>query len=381
MALRLFLLCVLVTLTFANQENDEKNVAKRKTVGDVRSLDYAARFAALENLLAVQGQEISDLQQLLVTQDDEIIMLQQLAREREEKEDRETMRVKHQKDKENVKVKHQKDTEESAKVSEVGRESGADSVSRGDRADDTGSIGVMVQQLSQHVDQLDADLQAYKAQAASDLHTATQHVDTVLNNLQTSTTASLNALNNTVVHQAAALQDAATSVFVHWGNNVCGTDPELVYSGFMGGSLFNETGAATNFLCLTDTPIFAHEVRNRHFGAHLYGSEYQTNDRHTDLDPLCAVCRTPYSTTVMIPGTNTCGAGWLRQYFGFLMAGGYGDAAGSEFICVDHVMASADHSNLDQDGKSLFYTETHCGSLPCTPYEGQRTVLCVVCSK
>jgi hypothetical protein len=371
MALRLFLLCVLVTLTFAIQESNEKNVVKLKTEGDVRSPDYAARFAAMENLLALQGQDISDLKQLLVTQDDEIQMLQQLAREREEKEEREM-----------VQVKQQKDKEESVKVSEVGcRESGADSVSRGDRADDTGPIGVMVQQLSQHVDQLDADLQAYKAQAASDLHTATQNVDTVLNHLQTSTTASLNALNNTVIHQAAALQDAATSVFVHWGNNVCGTDPELVYSGFMGGSLFNETGAATNFLCLTNSPVFAHEVRNRHFGAHLYGSEYQTNDRHTDLDPLCAVCRTPYSTTVMIPGTNTCGAGWLRQYFGFLMAGGYGDAAGSEFICVDHVMASADHSNLDQDGKSLFYTETHCGSLPCTPYEDQRTVLCVVCSK
>nr|KAG5708530.1 hypothetical protein BaRGS_032951 [Batillaria attramentaria] len=58
--------------------------------------------------------------------------------------------------------------------------------------------------------------------------------------------------------------------------------------------------------------------------------------------------RTPYETTLMIPGTNTCRPGWTREYHGHLMAGYYTFASGTEFICMDGAM-EADHSSHKND--------------------------------
>jgi hypothetical protein len=247
------------------------------------------------------------------------------------------------------------------------------------RSDDD-SMDPVVSQLNSHISQLDSNLQTFKAQTTRQIAHFRGKANHDINAARAEFTAQLDALNGTIAAHGPAVQDAATFVFVHWGSDACEATSELVYSGVAGGSPFNQTGAATNFLCLTMEPTFTANSKEQH-GAHLYGSEYQTDDAHNDMDPVCAVCRAPYSTTVMIPGTSACTTGWHRQYTGFLMAGGYGDASGSEFICVDQALASADHSFQNQDGKSLFYTDTHCGSLPCTPYEENRTVLCVVCSK
>jgi hypothetical protein len=114
--------------------------------------------------------------------------------------------------------------------------------------------------------------------------------------------------------------------------------------------------------------------------AQLYGAEYQTYDNNNHHDPLCSVCRTSHATTIMIPGTNVCSSGWTKQYDGFLMADSIGDSS-SEFVCVDTLMESRAGSGDDLNGALFYYTFTHCGSLPCGPYQDTRVVTCVVCSK
>ena len=216
------------------------------------------------------------------------------------------------------------------------------------RADDTDPLEAVVGQLSQRVTEMGADL-----------HT----------------------LRTTVTQQDHDIQDAASSAFIHWGSSQCSNASQLVYSGVVGGSHYTSTGAASNYLCLTMSPVFSDQQVRPGYIASLYGTEYQTFDSHNDKDAVCAVCRSTYSTTVMIPGTNVCTEGWRLQYSGFLMAGRDIHPAASEHICVDSRLENSVHGDQNEDGAVLYYIVTRCGSLPCTPYVNNKVVTCAVCSK
>ena len=177
-----------------------------------------------------------------------------------------------------------------------------------------------------------------------------------------------------------AIAAAATSMFTRWGSASCGSRAETVYHGTVGGSHYTHSGGATNYLCLPPNPVLSSHD-NAHANAYLFGGEYETYDSHFQKDPVCAVCRAGFPTTVMTPATTACPPGWTKQYSGYLMAGEYNHAAGSEFICVDSAFGSAVHSEQDKNGKLLYFTRTSCGSLPCPPYTNAKVVTCVVCSK
>ena len=226
------------------------------------------------------------------------------------------------------------------------------------RSDDGGPLEAVVSHISQQVTEMSADIQAFKSQTSADIQT----------------------LKNSNSQQDHHIQDAQSSTFVHWGSSQCGGSSHLVYSGVVGGSYYTHSGAATNYLCLTMSPVFSNQQLPSYM-AYLYGGEYETYDSHMNKDPTCTVCRSTFSTTVMIPGTNVCTPGWHLQYSGFLMAGEYDHPAGSEYICVDSQFQSRLSSDTDQDGKLLYYTVTRCGSLPCEPYVNNKVVLCAVCSK
>ena len=237
------------------------------------------------------------------------------------------------------------------------------------RADDAGPLETVVGQLSQRVTEMDANIQAWKTQTDTDIQT-----------LRTTTAADIQTLQTSNLQQDHDIQDAATSTFVHWGSSQCANASQLVYSGVVGGSWYGHSGATTNYLCLTMSPVFSSHP-NTSPSAYLYGGEYQTEDSHHQKDPLCAVCRSTYSTTIMIPGTNVCTAGWQLQYSGFLMAGAYDHTAGSEYICVDSRLENGVRGDQSEDGKLLYFTLTRCGSLPCSPYANDKLVTCSVCSK
>ena len=215
------------------------------------------------------------------------------------------------------------------------------------RADDGGPLEEVVTHISQQVTEMSADIQALK---------------------------------NSDVQQTHDIRDALTSTFVRWGSSTCDDSSELVYSGVVGGSLYSHTGAATNYLCLTMSPVFdSHAIPPGL--AYLYGGEYETYDSHDDYDPVCAVCRSSFPTTVMIPGTNVCTPGWHLLYSGYLMAGAYSHVASTEYICVDSDLQEATHSSADELAKVTYFTLTRCGTLPCPPYAENKVVTCVVCAK
>ncbi|KAL8589956.1 hypothetical protein ACOMHN_024043 [Nucella lapillus] len=83
----------------------------------------------------------------------------------------------------------------------------------------------------------------------------------------------------------------------------------------------------------------------------------------------------------MIPGTNVYSPGWHVDYEGFLIAGSYGQAGSTQYICVDSKMESRVGGDATLYGMAMYYTVTQCGSLPCEPYENNKLVTCAVCSK
>ncbi|KAL8585109.1 hypothetical protein ACOMHN_013125 [Nucella lapillus] len=160
------------------------------------------------------------------------------------------------------------------------------------------------------------------------------------------------------------------TTYVRWGSKSCPIPAQLVYSGYIGGSWFDQPGGAVNYLCLPNKPEFDNHrippvVSSHNHVQELYGAEYQAFSEQThDSLPACTVCHVPKSSTVMIPATDVCMEGWTQEYHGYLMAGATTHASGSEY-----------------DGKLLYYTVTRCGSLPCPPYVNNKIVTCVVCSR
>ncbi|XP_025108156.1 uncharacterized protein LOC112572613 isoform X1 [Pomacea canaliculata] len=171
------------------------------------------------------------------------------------------------------------------------------------------------------------------------------------------------------------------AVYERWGNSGCPNGTELVYSGVIGGSENTHTGAAANALCLPLNPVLEN-VPGASFVAYIYGAELQIHPLpKSDHDPLCAVCRSPRATIVMVPAASACLPGWIVEYSGYLMAGHHTHTAATEYICVDREQHTRTGSDKNDDGKLFYYVSAACGSLPCPPYVSGKVLPCVVCSK
>ena len=219
------------------------------------------------------------------------------------------------------------------------------------RADDINSLEPVVTQLSQRLNEVGAEVEA----------------------LRTVTT-----------QQDERIQEAATSTFVRWGRSTCPSSAELIYTGAAGGTDYRGSGSSTTVLCLPLDPVFD-SLTKPYVYAELWGAEYQTheaNPTHSDKDPVCAVCRTPRPTTIMIPATNRCHDGWTLEYSGYLMGSYPSHASGHEFVCMDADLEDRVGSEQSQEGALMYYTFTRCSgsSLPCPPYVQDKAVTCAVCS-
>jgi len=175
-----------------------------------------------------------------------------------------------------------------------------------------------------------------------------------------------------------------------WGRTNCSGDAVTVYTGAMGGGYYTHTGGGTNYVCLTDNPIYDKFQSGWQGTAGMYGTEYETSFAGFTTGSLhqhdapCAVCYVrSRGSQVMIPGTNKCPSGWTREYYGYLMTSHYDHAHPSEFVCVDVDAEVLPGSHRDTDGALLYVVEGNCGhaTLPCKPYIHGYELTCVVCTK
>ncbi|PVD25174.1 hypothetical protein C0Q70_15672 [Pomacea canaliculata] len=107
------------------------------------------------------------------------------------------------------------------------------------------------------------------------------------------------------------------AVYERWGNSGCPNGTQLVYSGLIGGSYYTHTGAAANALCLPLNPVLDNNPGASDLTG-IYGAELQVTPlpRH-NFDPLCAVCRSPRATILMVPAASACPSGWTVEYSGY----------------------------------------------------------------
>ncbi|XP_048764709.2 short-chain collagen C4-like isoform X2 [Ostrea edulis] len=192
----------------------------------------------------------------------------------------------------------------------------------------------------------------------------------------------------TEVTQLKQSQSASSSYtsYIRWGRHSCPASSTLTYRGFAGGHPYNETGSGVNFLCLPDDPLWGiHRDDFNSYSGWITGVEYEggyffgSGTRNYDVP--CAVCLTPYSTSIMIPARNVCYDGWHMEYSGYLMSNAHRHIGESEYLCVDEKPDIIPNSQSNTDGAVLYMVESVCRSLSCPPYVAGRELTCVVCSK
>ncbi|XP_052080664.1 uncharacterized protein LOC127718651 [Mytilus californianus] len=86
-------------------------------------------------------------------------------------------------------------------------------------------------------------------------------------------------------------------------------------------------------------------------------------------------------TELVYTGKIHCYGNWHQEYYGRLAANANKHAAGSEYVCVDHMAQYRKGGGSNANGKLFFKVEAKCGSLPCPPYYDTAPMSCVVCFK
>ena len=178
------------------------------------------------------------------------------------------------------------------------------------------------------------------------------------------------------------------AVYTRWGRTNCSSNQgtELVYSGRAGGSHYNDHGGAADLLCLPDDPeysLYGSGVVN----VVLRGAEYVIfssqpfYNRHNHNIP-CAVCYTSTrGTLLMIPAKLTCPTHWTTEYTGYLMAAHWQQKR-TLFKCIDHQPESVPGLDAyDQNSALYYYVEATCNDFSCPPYDAEKEVTCVICTR
>ena len=132
----------------------------------------------------------------------------------------------------------------------------------------------------------------------------------------------------------------------------------------------------------------------------MYGTEYETGTIANSLGPLgnsrhnhnvpCAVCATTArGMQLMVPARVNCpDDSWTKEYSGYLMtnsdlvAGNYFHR--TKFVCVDREAEVLPHSALNPVSALFYHVRVNsCGheAFPCSAYDPQKELTCVVCSK
>ena len=178
-------------------------------------------------------------------------------------------------------------------------------------------------------------------------------------------------------------------VFTRWGRTTCPTtnDTELLYKGKAAGSQYNQYGGGANYICLPHEPEFLSYIPGiSDSQSHIYGVEYQT--QAGPLSPLkdhnvsCVVCYVSTRVSyLMIPAKITCPKTWTTEYQGYLMAERSDYKNNAVYECADKDAESIPGSVANTSGALFFHVEAQCNGLLCPPYDKEKELACVVCTK
>ncbi|XP_053378323.1 short-chain collagen C4-like [Mercenaria mercenaria] len=183
---------------------------------------------------------------------------------------------------------------------------------------------------------------------------------------------------NNLENELTALKALVGHTYIRWGRTICqpvnGT--ELLYSGYMVGDKWDQSGGGSNNLCIPEVPTWGQYVDGYNGGAEIRGTEIESDATVSNLlfgkavdnhDVPCAVCRSNRASHVMIPGRTTCYPGWTEEYRGYVVASKPTWASNSDYICLDSMMEFVAHGAGNDNEHVVRPAEVRCGSIPCPP--------------
>ena len=191
--------------------------------------------------------------------------------------------------------------------------------------------------------------------------------------------------------QKGSKGDAGSSgvTYIRWGRTVCPQGTSLLYTGVAAGTKYDTEGGTSDTLCLAGNPQYKAGDASSSNAAKLSGVQNEVrgssaplNNRYHTYLP-CALCyTTTKSTSFTLPGRYTCPSGWTSEYAGYIMTEHTGSNRGGrrDTICVDQdaETASTKGSAL---ASMLYLMQVSCIGLDCPPFDSQKPLTCVVCSK
>ncbi|XP_072021865.1 uncharacterized protein [Amphiura filiformis] len=183
--------------------------------------------------------------------------------------------------------------------------------------------------------------------------------------------------------------DLSGTIYIRWGRDDCPSTASKVYDGVAGGAWFDFTGSGSNYLCLPWDPVYLpYQSGKQDYRGMVYNAEYETSDfpplsNVHNYDVPCVVCEVNSRLKMlMIPGTESCPAGWIEEYDGYLMSDMFSRDSPTEFVCVDQYPDVIPGTSADENGVVFYPVESRCFSnLPCPKYVDGGELACVVCTK
>ena len=83
----------------------------------------------------------------------------------------------------------------------------------------------------------------------------------------------------------------------------------------------------------------------------------------------------------MVPAKINCPNGWTREYYGYLMSAHVLHGHHPQFICMDSNMEAIPGLPANTNGAVFYHAEATCNGLLCGPYNTEKELSCVVCTK
>ena len=183
---------------------------------------------------------------------------------------------------------------------------------------------------------------------------------------------------------------AGGAVYTRWCRTTCPTvqGTTLFYSGRAGGTHKHHKGGAANYLCLPNDPDHLQYQSGVQGYSYVSGVEYwyagfpllSSLNYH---NVPCAVCYVATrSVAVMVPAKTQCPTDWTLEYVGYLMAEYYNHDGHTMYECVDKDPESVPGLNAASDPTAFFdLVEPSCNGLSCAPYDAEKELTCVVCTR
>ena len=177
--------------------------------------------------------------------------------------------------------------------------------------------------------------------------------------------------------------------YVRWGRTTCpeNEDTRMVYSGRAAGSPYNQRGGTSDVLCLPEEAVYGERYKSGAQGfSPIVGAEYETFEDEplagvSEQNVPCVVCYVQRrSFSLVVPAATACPESWRMEYVGYLMSS-HADYYRRSAVCVDESAESVCDSESNDNGSLFYHMEAGYTGLECPPFDPEKELSCVVCTK